>query len=606
MSKRSLILFCFLYAANVFAQHSISYQLEDVTVGDRGLRFFSGTQSVHFVTDSAGIRQSKSLTEKLRYNSTIYFKENGLGMVSSPSFRGTTAQQTAVVWHGIYINSQLNGQTDFNTLNVSSQQTIAVRGGGGSVLYGSSAIGGTVNIDSHLAFENRFNTEIQTSAGSFGTTNFAAFTEASNDRTNLQVSVARKDSQNNYQYYDSKKKNQNGQFYNTNFDISFGQKIGKQNLITYYGQSFEGERHFSGTFSSIGKTKYEDENFRNMIDWENSGKNYSSNLTIASIAEKYKYFENKKSTLFTYGKSESYLAKYHFQYFFKNSFKLHSIFQETFSKGWGSDLRNNDRNVFEAAILATQNLSKKFGYEIGARAFVNSDYGSPLLFSAGSKYLISKSLKLRANVSRNFRVPTFNDLYWNGSGNADLKPENALQYEVGSEFQKKYFSISTTLFYNDIQNLLRWTPNSSGNWTPQNVSKVATYGAELNFNLQKHFGESRFSIGGNYAYTISQDQETEKQLIYVPLHKATATLVYAFRKVSFGGQALYNGEVCTSSDNLNVLDSYIVANFFAKYKVLKFMEFAFEIKNTFAQQYATVLNRPMPGRNFEFSINFNI
>ena len=63
-------------------------------------------------------------------------------MVSSASFRGTNAQQTAVVWNGININSQLTGQTDFNTLIPGNYGDVVVRSGGGSVQYGVAQLGG--------------------------------------------------------------------------------------------------------------------------------------------------------------------------------------------------------------------------------------------------------------------------------------------------------------------------------------------------------------------------------------------------------------------------------------------------------------------------------
>ena len=59
-----------------------------------------------------------SFTELLRQNTSLYFKEQGAGMTSSVSFRGTNASQTAVLWNGININSQTTGQTDFNNVGL--------------------------------------------------------------------------------------------------------------------------------------------------------------------------------------------------------------------------------------------------------------------------------------------------------------------------------------------------------------------------------------------------------------------------------------------------------------------------------------------------------
>ena len=83
--------------------------------------------------------------ELLEKQSNLYFKQNGYGMVSSISLRGTTASQTGVFWNGIAINSALNGQTEFNTIQGNSFNAIEIRRGGGSVLLGNGALGGAVN-----------------------------------------------------------------------------------------------------------------------------------------------------------------------------------------------------------------------------------------------------------------------------------------------------------------------------------------------------------------------------------------------------------------------------------------------------------------------------
>ena len=117
--KRTCILFLLFLCyciGNLNAQIDSLNVLPEVVLSDAKLRNFSHGQVLGTINDSLLDNSSTSLTEVLRYNSLIYFRENGPGGVSSPSFRGTSAQQTAVVWNGININSQLNGQTDFNTI----------------------------------------------------------------------------------------------------------------------------------------------------------------------------------------------------------------------------------------------------------------------------------------------------------------------------------------------------------------------------------------------------------------------------------------------------------------------------------------------------------
>jgi len=148
MTLRKLVLFFVLICCQyALAQDSIAIKLQEVSISDLQLKKHSESQSVLKLSDSIIKNNKPSLTSLLNYNSLIYFKENGLGMVSSASFRGTTAQQTAVIWNGININSQLNGQTDFNTISTRNFNSISVRSGGGSAIYGSSAIGGSIHLN---------------------------------------------------------------------------------------------------------------------------------------------------------------------------------------------------------------------------------------------------------------------------------------------------------------------------------------------------------------------------------------------------------------------------------------------------------------------------
>jgi iron complex outermembrane receptor protein len=104
----------------------------------RSIKIFN-TQSVLKLNDSI-ISKNQPSPALLNNNTTIYFKEMTWNGCLLHSFRGTTAQQTAVIWNGININSQLLGQTDFNTITTQDFNSIVVRAGGGSAIYGTSAI----------------------------------------------------------------------------------------------------------------------------------------------------------------------------------------------------------------------------------------------------------------------------------------------------------------------------------------------------------------------------------------------------------------------------------------------------------------------------------
>jgi iron complex outermembrane receptor protein len=170
MTIKLRFVFCFLLLCQItLAQNDSINKLKEVVVSDSNLKNFSNTQSIQRLNDSIISKNQSSLTSLLNYNTVLYFKENGLGMTSAPSFRGTTSQQTVVVWNGINVNSQLLGQADFNTISTRGFNSIDVKAGGGSVVYGSGAIGGTIHLNNDLKFADTFKNDFQIYYGEFNT-----------------------------------------------------------------------------------------------------------------------------------------------------------------------------------------------------------------------------------------------------------------------------------------------------------------------------------------------------------------------------------------------------------------------------------------------------
>lgn len=609
MIFRKLYLFLFFcICQSALAQYDSIHNLKVVEISDLQLKDYSDSQSVLKLTDSIINKNQSSLTSLLNYNSVIYFKENGLGMVSSPSFRGTTAQQTAVVWNGININSQLNGQTDFNTITTRDFNSIAVRAGGGSSIYGSSAIGGSIHLNNTISFEEHFSNTLRLNYGSFNTYGGNYKIDASDGKFSVQVSLSRNSSDNDYDYVDADGKNLNGQYYNTSLNAAIGYKINDANFLKLYSQVFEGERHFSLIFPSEIRTKYQDLNTRNLLEWDSFFGQFVSKVKFAALSEKYKYFGNINSNAYTFGQVRTYIGKYDLAFDAGNAIKLNAVVDFTQNKGEGSDIKNEQRNIGSASLLFKHKLTQKILYELSVRKELTNNYKSPFLFSLGTKWAASDFYTLKLNGSKNFRVPTFNDLYWQPGGNENLKPESSYQAEIGNEFRFAGFQLTLTGYYIDIKDMLRWIPNGSV-WSPQNTYKVRTYGGEGLLTWSKNFGNHHLLFNGTYAYTVSEDMEKKKQLIYVPYHKATSSLSYSWKKLAVDYQCLYNGEVFTRSDNNSRynIDAYFVSNASVSYdfgnKNSRIV--GFQVLNLLNENYASVESRFLPGRNFNMYLTLN-
>jgi iron complex outermembrane receptor protein len=328
---------------------------------------------------------------------------------------------------------------------------------------------------------------------------------------------------------------------------------------------------------------------------------------LAFLTESYNYFEDKDLYNYSFGKSETAIAKYDLSYKLNDKISFNTLIDFTKTKGFGSDLKENSRQILSGIFLMKHQLTDKLLYELNVRKEVTSNYKSPILYAFGTNYKISKTYTTKFNFSKNFRIPTFNDLYYNPSGNENLNPESAYQFDLIQEITLKNFVFSISGFYNKIADMISWKPNDSGLWQPINTNKVKTYGIETRLSYEKQINKNQtIQFVANYGYTVSENEITKKQLIYVPYHKLISSVAYSYKKITFYSNYLFNGQVFTSFDNKYKLKEYTVVNLGIEYQFLKSCKLGFQAQNLFNEKYQNVEQRPMPGRNYTVNFNYNL
>ncbi|OXB06962.1 TonB-dependent receptor [Flavobacterium plurextorum] len=597
-----------LLCQSILAQKDSINNLKEVLVSDANLKKYSNSQSVLKLNDSIIGKNEALLTDLLNFNSTLYFKEYGRGMLSTVSFRGTTSSQTAVIWNGININSQMNGSTDFNTISGFDYNSVSVKAGGGSVIYGSGAIGGTVHLNNDMSFYKRFENNLRLDYGSFNTIGINYKTNISNEKWSAQIGFSKNSSTNDYKYLNrytwrgEQRWNQNGQYDVITMNANVGYKINAKNSLKLYTQTSNTDRNTSLITETETKSKYVNGFNRNLLEYDGNFGKLTANFKTAYIFENYQYYADNSKNQYTYGKTESFISKADLGYTLFKSTQINGIVDYNRTKGYGSGFGDNTREIGSAALLIKQDFSTDWKNEFGIRKEFTDNYKSPVLFNLGSSYQFNKLYNLKLNLSRNFRIPTFNDLYWEQGGNPDLKPESSYQAEIGNVFTFKNISLTQTFYYIKIKDLLQWVPGSNGIWTPQNRDKVNSYGAETLLSWKKQYGKNIFGANASYAYTASKDEETKKQLFFVPFNKVTGSVSYSRNRISAYYQFLYNGFVYTRADNNpdEIIKDYTLSNIGIDYdfKFLDSFKLGIQVLNIFNENYESLEDRPMPGRNF--------
>lgn len=601
-----IFLFCvFLKASVSYAQLDSIQDLQTVYLTDSKLKTFSEGFQVDKIKDSIVKRNAVSLTEVLRFNSLIYFKENGFGMVSSPSFRGTNAAQTAVIWNGININSNFTGQTDFNIISPLGYDEIAIRSGGGGVQYGSGAIGGSIHLNNTFSFDASNQTKVGVGYGSFNTLSGQAETTQTRGKHYLNIGVDFISSKNDYDYIGKNQKNDHGEFTRFSAKINEARKL-KRGLASWNSEYSYSDRNFSGSLTTLGKDGYKDVNTRNLLQLQQRFGTFKTTAKAAHLYEQYRYYPNSTKHHYQEGKAHTFLGQVEAEMYLNRNILAQGKIDYTVVNGRGENIGEHTQKTLAAVFLMKHELSDKFGYTINFRHEFLNGFDNPLLFSADAKWKVSDFYSLRINGSKNYRIPTFNDLYWNAGGNINLKPETSYQVELGHAFIWDRLNFDVATFYIDSKNMIKWVPFSGTIWKPENIANARNYGVEAKGNYHWKWQEHRFKIDALYAYTKAEDRERKKQLIYVPYHKFSASVSYDYNRFSVYFQNIYTGEAFSTSDNISIVDAYFISNFGMEYQFKKIpIAIGGQIKNLLNTYYENVAYRPMPSRYFQIFINFN-
>ncbi len=599
---KKIVLLLPLFSTFSYAQLD-TIGLNTVVVNDAFLKNHVKSQSVVTLNDSVINRNPEQLTQILQLQTPIYFKENGRGMVASPSFRGTLASHTAVVWNGINVNSQTTGQTDFNLLGSHSFDGIVVKPGGGSIGYGTSAIGGTIHLLNKIDYNKGLRQKASLGYGSFDTWNGKYQVRYSTPKLSASVDYERMQSDNDYSIPSYMKKNLNGKYYFNTINANFGYRINATNELKLYSMANFGNRQFPLVDFGATPSGYDNQDYRMMAEWNfNPTLAWQSQLKLAYLREENSFYYNIHNNNSEDLKVDSYLAKYYLKHQLTNYFELAFLGELRYNEGSGNNLAENNQNSVNFSLIAKHKLSDVLNYEASIRQDFSNKYDNPFIYSFGFNYQPVKFYQLRGNVSKNFRNPTFNDLFWKTAGNPDLKSESAYQFEIGNDYIGKNLQLQTNVYFNKINDMIQWIPgeNNSSFWIPRNVNRVETYG----FELIGKYKWNAFNFLSTYAFTKTKDLETKKQLVYTPQHKWTLSAQYTIGKFSPFIQNVFTDKVYTFKNEQNYLDHFWLTNLGLTYTFSSLYDITFRVNNLFDQKYQTQENRWQPGTSFNIQLNF--
>ncbi len=601
-----------------------------------------------------------SLSELLSENTPVFIKNHGRGALASASFRGTAASHTQVNWNGMYINSPMAGMVDFSLIPVYLIDEMNLKHGAASIADQGGGLGGSININNNVDWDNAFNLKYMQGIGSYRT--FEEFLKfgIGNDKIQSKTRIYHNYSQNGYTFINRGIGNidpETGEIINpvdTNRNADYTlygilqEVYYKHDLKNIFSAKWwwqKAKRTIPRATSYEGPenanlNRQNDNDHKIVLDWKHTGKSDRLLILTGYINRKLEYtLENnipgsgKAPVIYSDSREQSSINTISYTYSFTNGFSIENKIDLNYHDVVTRDTvrktgYHKDRSDISWLLSARKNFLGRINLNLMLRQqWVDFNYTPPIpYFGFDIKILREEDLILRGNIARNYHHPTLNDLYWQPGGNPDLKVEEGFSYEMGLAYREAIydhiFKAELSWFYSDIDNWIIWIPSHKGYWEPHNIQRVVSKGVELVIGLNGSFGKLEYHIAGNYAYTSSVnrgdpivwgDESTGKQLPYIPLHSGNlmVNLSYKGFYVTYQHNS-YSERFTTSSNDITDRDwlyPYYM-NDLVLGKELKLkkttMTAEFKIYNLFNETYHSVLYRPMPGRNFMVLFMINI
>ncbi|MBS0028580.1 TonB-dependent receptor plug domain-containing protein [Chitinophaga sp. 22321] len=566
--------------------------------------------------------------------------ENNRGTVPNVYMRGASNGNTLILVDGLPVSdaSQINSTFDLNFITPDQVERIEILRGSQSTLYGSNAVAGVVNIITRKSGDKKLGVGLNGSYGSYRDWQGNVNVHGNLQRFSYLVSYKHEKTAGFSDAYDSTGK------------AGFDKDGFRQDAV----------------FAKLGLTAGSHWNFQYLLNWSNyhhdldeGGYKDETDYTGASkyllngFSSEYRFKNGSWHVLYSYQRNKrtilndsTYVGTGAYAKFDSTRFTANTHWVETYVNldltkhirliGGGvftssaTDQRDYLLSTFSTrpdttrlspdsshtnqtslyASILLHNL-EGFNLELGGRFNRHSLYGNNETFSFNPSYLINEHHKIFINISSAYSVPSLFQLYANGYGNKELKPETTTSYEAGYQASVAHNKLDfrVTGFTRKTRDLVIFYFDPVTFFSQyRNANKQKAYGAEAEARWLITKG---LELTANYTYTdgrvtIEQNgKDTSYYNLYrVPKHAVNATLGYQATPALFVSATYkYTGE---RFEQIKPLGDYYTLDLYGEYKFGNLLKIFAGFRNITDNRYFEISGYNSRRFNFNAGISVNL
>ena len=487
-------------------------------------------------------------------------------------------------------------------------ERVEVLRGPASVLYGSNAMGGVLNIVTRSMHEDGVKTRINLGAGSYGTVQTEASNQIRSGRFSSTVAAqySRTDNHRPHTGFE-----QYGGYVKLGYDLSSHWNIAADLDLTHWNASNPG---------TVTQPKLENDQWITRgaasLTIENHYNKTSGALSVYDNFGRHKINDGynadggtPQTDLFRSKDAVAGVSWYQSaQLFDGNRVTVGLDYQHIYGRAWYTNRETGETVTTQRRLMQSahshenevagyvdfrQDITRWLTIDAGLRYDHHSTAGGEWVPQAGIVVRPIETGALKASVSKGFRNPNTREMYMYGTANHDsLRAERLWNYELSWQQHIGSFSYGANLFYIKGDNMIQTVAGRN-----INTGEIENYGAEL---------EAQYRI--NSHWTISTNHSLlhmENPVVAAPTYKGFLGANYYYDRWSIVAGLQYISGLYTAVGDNETKENFCLLNATVNYALCKNIALWLRGENLLAQRYEINLGYPMPCATFMGGVNIS-
>lgn len=482
---------------------------------------------------------------------------------------------------------------------------VEVLRGPASMMYGSNAMGGVVNIVTRQATTNGSSTNINLQGGSYGTIEATATNRLRKNKFSSIVGA-------NYGRTDGHRVNsgfeQISGFVKLGYDLTPSWNLSADMNLIYFESSNPGEvtkpmidndMKITRGMAAVSLTNEYGHTSGALRAFYNFGHHHiNDGYTLGGTPRTAFYLHDDRMggfsmyqslKLFRGNRTTAGIDFFHYG---------GHAWNRTMADDTETDIARRSVNEVAGYVDFRQNILSWLILDAGVRWDHHAVSGNEWIPQGGLTFLLPKNATVRATVSKGFRNATIRELYMYRPANASLEPERMMNYELSyrQHLLGNRLMVGANVFYLKADNMIQ-TQMADGRPLNVNTGKTENSGFELETKWNIN---TRFALSGNYSFLHMSHPQ-----LSAPEHKFYVGGSWQRGRLQLNTGVQYVAGLYTAQGAAEQKESFVLWNATADYHMTKGLHLFVRGENLLAQKYETIAGFPMPRATFMGGISWS-